>query len=386
MSASVSLARQGLAPIPIQRPKLREISLDDFSAIALFTEQFGFDPLRSRTQWEHLWVKNPANIARGMRCPMGWILEAEGRMVGHIASIPIAYRLGDRQLLCASARAWGIIEEYRGYSQLMLHTYLQQPGIDFALNNTVNKPSSRVNFELGASVVPVGRWDVSPRWITHYSAEMADVASRRGVSLPRQLFLPAAALLAGKDSWNRLQLKMRGRRDVEVAYEAGFDDRFDEFWKRLCARYPNKLLADRSRATLQWHFHYAKAECRLWVLTASRGREMTAYAIFVRDSYRTAGSKVSRAVLADFQSLERDDAVYYTLLQPALRRCHTEGIALLVTNGFSASGTDTSRFAPYRHELEAPRFLYKAADPTLAKLLAGPEAWCPSAYDADDTL
>ena len=48
--------------------------------------------MRSRAEWEHLWINNPAYIACGMRCPMGWILEAGGR-VGRVANIPALYQV-----------------------------------------------------------------------------------------------------------------------------------------------------------------------------------------------------------------------------------------------------------------------------------------------------
>ena len=387
MSAPLPITNQSARSRPGGRPKLREITLDDFSAIASFTEPFGFDPLRSRAEWEHLWVKNPANIANGMRCPIGWILEADGRMIGHIASVPTRYRLGDRQLLAASGRAWAVLEEYRGYGSLMLHTYLNQPGIDFAVTNTANAVSWNVHSGLGAHAVPAGRFDISPAWITRYTDVLADVVGRKkNIRLPRAVFYPLAGALAAKDSWNLLQVKLRARKDIEIAVQFGFDQRFEDFWKWLCGRYPNKLLADRSLATLEWHFHYAMAEGRFWVATAVRDQQLLGYAIFVRDSYRTTGSSISRVVLADYQSLERDDAMYFALLESGLEKCRRDGVALLVANGLSASGTDLSSYAPYRRKLECPRFLYKAADPELARTLADPEPWCPSSYDADDTL
>ena len=386
MSAPVPITSQAQRARP-GRPKLREITQDDFPAIASFTERFGFDPLRSRAEWEHLWVHNPANIANGMRCPIGWIMETDGRMIGHIASVPTQYRLGDRQLLAASGRAWAMLEEYRGYGSLMLHTYLNQPGIDFAVTNTANAVSWRVHSELGAKVVPTGHFDVSPAWITRYTDVMADwLARKKNVRPPKIVFYPLSAALAAKDSWNRLQVNLRASKELDVAVQFAFDQRFEDFWTQLCARYPNKLLADRSLPVLQWHFHYAMSEGRFWVATATRDQRLLGYAIFVRDSYRTAGSSISRAVLADYQSLEPDEAMYFALLQSGLEKCQRDGIALLVANGFSASGTDLSCYAPYRRVLECPRFLYKAADPELARLLDRPEPWCPSSYDADDTL
>ena len=368
------------------RPKLREITFADFALISSFIADFGFTPTRTRAEWEHLWRNNPAYATTGTGFPLGWVLEDERQIVGHLANVPTLYRLGNRRLRCASGQDWAIVEKYRGYSQLMLDRYLQQDGIDLALSNGANVLSYRVHMELGASVVPLGRWDRTPAWITGYEALVDDWLTRKNIRLPRPLLCSVGTLLALKDTLSRMRVAIGSRRGMDVEISSSFDQRFDEFWDRLCARYPDKLLADRSLRTLQWHFHYAMVEDRLWIVTVSERGQLLGYAVFVHLPIRTPESSIHRVVLADFQSLEHDDRIFLTVLRSALELCRSRGVHLLITAGFSASGTDTSRLAPYPRPLPSPHFLYKTNDPQLAKSLACPQVWCPSLYDADYTL
>ena len=61
-----------------------------------------------------------------------------------------------------------------------------------------------------------------------------------------------------------------------------FDSQFDVFWRELVRQNPDKLLAERTAATLSWHFAIPMRKGRLWTLTASRNGELRAYCTFTR--------------------------------------------------------------------------------------------------------
>lgn len=391
LSASLPMDRpqstvQAASTRSVPRPRLRPVHVDDFAQIVPFTAKYGFMPAETREEWEHLWFKNPAYIQTKGACPLGWVLEADGNIVGHIANFPTLYEFCGRQLVCASGRAWAVSPEYRGYSQLMLSQYLHQENVDLTLSNTANLLSYRAHLELGALPVPVGRWDLHPIWITGYTELLADWFARRRIRASRALSYPIAATLFIKDSWNRAALKSRAEPQGQIATCTAFDERFDYFWGELRARYHNKLLAVRNRLTLDWHFHSALRERRLWIITRSKGDRLLAYALFVLEKSVTAGDPIKRMLLADFQSLDRDDGVFCALLQQALLQSRREGIHLLVTIGLSASGTDASTLAPYHRPLPSSPFVYRAHHPQLSHTLANPQVWCPSLYDAEASL
>src|SRR5438445_7480958 len=86
-------------------PELREAKFEDYPQVTSLAKEYGMPLQRTFDEWRHLWVSNPAYRKFGV-WPIGWVLEAEGRIVGHLGNIPSLYELGDRQLLCASGYAW----------------------------------------------------------------------------------------------------------------------------------------------------------------------------------------------------------------------------------------------------------------------------------------
>ncbi len=92
-------------------------------------------------------------------------------------------------------------------------------------------------------------------------------------------------------------------------------------------------------------------------------------------------------IMADFQSLDRDDGVFYAMLRKALEQCLRSNSHLLLTTGISASGTDMSELAPYRRPRpQHSTSLYKARGPALSNALGDAQAWCPTLYDGDMSL
>ena len=129
--------------------------------------------------------------------------------------------------------------------------------------------------------MPLGAWDRKAVWIVRYREYLADWLGRKRLPAAGLLSYPAALALSTKDAWNRMLLRRHARREAGVEMCTAFDERFDRFWEELCAEYPRRFLALRTRAMLEWRFHFALREKRLWIATFSRGGRLRAYAIFL---------------------------------------------------------------------------------------------------------
>src|SRR5205823_12870361 len=116
----------------------------------------------------------------------------------------------------------------------------------------------------------------------------------RGMSFARIGSYPAAAGLVLRE-----KLLRKGHlpcpKNAVIEHCTGFDDRFDSFWEQLRAKRKDILLGNRSRATLEWHFH------KPLIMTYSKPSQLTAYAIFQRKDYRQL--RLTRARLIDVQTL-----------------------------------------------------------------------------------
>jgi hypothetical protein len=110
-----------------------------------------------------------------------------------------------------------------------------------------------------------------------------------------------------------------------------------------------------------------------------------AYATFERKDKPEAGLK--RVLLVDFQSLDGSTTLLLPLLSRALQKCREEGIHVLENIGrWLEKGGAIDTVAPYRRQLSAWAFRYRASDPRLAERLNDRRVWAPSLFDGDASL
>jgi len=363
-------------------PRLREASFKDYDQIALLESRHGFSEL-SHEAWGHLWERNPLYREMQASWSIGWVLEDEdNRIVGSLGNIPLSYEFGGRRIVVAASRFWVADPEYRCASLLLVNKLITQPQMDLYLTNTFSAASEAALSCFSFQRVPVGVWNESAFWITHYQGFVESVLTLKHYPLAKALTYPVSAAVFLKD-W--LTRKPLGVDDVEVQDCAAFDDRFDDFWVESKARQPRILRAVRTRELLEWHYKYALLHHRIWIATVVDGPRVIAYAVFDRKDKRSIG--LTRVRLVDFQSLDGSTAVLWPLLAWALRRCGEAGIHVLESPGrWLEKGALLDTIAPYRRRAPNWRFVYHAPDPTLATRLNDPHVWVPSRYDSDASL
>jgi len=141
----------------------------------------------------------------------------------------------------------------------------------------------------------------------------------------------------------------------------------------------------RSREVLEWHFGSALRHNKTWIVTASKGFDLTAYAIFNR--YDNPRYGLRRMRLVDFQTLDGETDILGPMLSWALKRCRGEGIDMLESIGFCRDKRNIiKKFAPYERKLPCWLYFYKTTDERLAERLSEPSTWDPSQFDGDASL
>ena len=362
-------------------PKLRQASFTDYDQIAQLESQYGLKA-KSYEEWSHLWLGNPLYRELEGGWSIGWVLEDDNnQIVGSMGNIPLLYEFEGRRLLAASGRSWVAAPEHRSAALLLLDHVINQRHVDLYVNTTVNPASAAAVGVFQCLRVPVGIWDESAFWITHYQGFLASFLARENWRLAKPLRYPLSAAVYLKD---RLMKKALGAGDVEVKACPAFDDRFEDFWVDLKGRNPHLLLAVRTREVLEWHYKYALLNNRLWIVTVLDGPRIVAYAVFDR---RDNEFGLKRARLVDFQSLEGGTALLSPLVSWALKRCRVEGIHVLENVGrWLEKGELFDTIAPYRRKLPTWVYFYRANNPALAQSLRERRAWAPSLFDGDASL
>jgi hypothetical protein len=362
-------------------PHLRPARFDDYDQVMrLETVLRPAGP--SPADWRRLWCDSPLWPRLGQAWPIGWVLETRmGEIVGSFGNIPLMYHFHGEPFVAATGRGWVVEPEYRGFALWLLAERYDQPWVDLFVDTTVGPAALEAQTEF-SNRVPVGDWETIPYFVTEYRAFAKRALEKLKIPLDRVLAPPAGATLRLKDAIFGKKLPAAHPSFI-IETADRFDSRFDAFWNELLRKNADRLMAVRDSATLSWHFFQAMQRDRVWILTASRNRQLRAYAIFMRQD---RPGTPRRMRLMDYQSIESAVNLLPQLLGAALQRCVAEGICVLDKPGLGLGKMGAfDELAPYRRKQSWPLF-YRAVDPALAAELHQPQAWQPSEYDGDGTF
>lgn len=366
-------------------PRVREASFDDYEQIASLASRYGLGT-GNYEEWTHLWINNPVYRQMREHWPIGWVLEDQNNQtLGSVGNIPSLCEFEGRKLITATAHSWVVDSAYRSYSILLLDYFFKQKNVDLFLNNTVGPQAVEAHAAFNPLRVPVGAWDQSAFWITHYRGFAASWTAMKAPQLGGLLTYPFAAVLLFKDIAAGRAFP-RYRHDVKVEPCASFDDRFDTFWEALRTRNPHRLLSVRTREVLEWHFKHAILKRGAWILVVSdAASDLLAYSVFCRQDNPAFGLRRMR--LVDFQALDRSEAVLASMLSWALKRCRADCIHMLECVGLRPQPKDGfEQLMPHQRRLPSWLYFYKVRDPGLGESLANPNSWNPSCFDGDLSL
>ncbi len=363
--------------------KSRQATFDDYDQVTALASRYGLKP-ETREEWLHLWTNNPL-YHQLPNWPIGWVFENEDhRVVAYIGNVPLLYELAGQRLIATSGRALVVDIPYRSYSFPLLHQFFKQKEVDLFLDTTVNPEASKVHEVFRAMRVPMGTWNEAAFWITNYRGFSASVLATKEFRAAKWLGYPLSAGLFLRDRIEGRFWKTRCN-GIEPSFCSQFDEPFEDFWQQLRLKFPKRLLANRSREMLDWHFKRPLEDGRAWVLTVGQGSKLAAYAIFLREDNPT--SSLKRMRLVDFQVLDGNVELLRPMICHALARCRREGIHMLECTGFAPDKQRViEALAPHRRKLSSWRYFYKATNRQLMETLKDPKVWDPSCFDGDASL
>jgi hypothetical protein len=370
--------------------KLREARFSDFQAVADLKQKWGLNA-ESIENWERLWQRNPALIQSNPERPIGWVLEANGAVVGYLGNISLAYRYGDTTLTAATAHGLVVDPAYRALGLTLVAAYFRQKSVDLFISTSAIETVGKIALAFKSSPVPQRDYDTVLFWVLRpYGFGSALV---KKLNLGPVLAQVSSAFIAFVVAADRLVRRRRPRLSSSASSspfsvseicldEIGAD--FQTLWiakqKEGC-----RLLADRSPAALRWHFEIPGDRGSSRVLCCYRNSELLGYAIVRSDTKPENGLRVS--LIADLVAKWDDPEVARALWVAAYEVARQSGSHVLEVMGFPSGIRQVSPvWNPYRRKYPACPFYYKAADPALHKALSDEAIWYASPFDGDATL
>jgi hypothetical protein len=341
----------------------------------------------ARTDW-HVAVYDW--FARGPEAPQvhRWVLDHDGEIVGHLAAVPLPYRIGGRRVVAHTPTDYMALPGYGFHAVALMRTFFTTCP-NYLACNVVGEVS---RIEGLFHPAEVGR--------LRHTIKALDVGAYP--RLPRAVPRLAARLAAGAIRGVDAVLLAAARSGIEVAAEptTAFDARFDDLFERIAAVVSCSV--EKSAEWLRWRYGPGTPRAPLTLLTASgpvgsgrapegEGGRLLGYAVlrttehaegFVLDLVAEPGRpEVARALLAEsVRRFWRDRAfvIRYRFL-PSPAAPTPRDVGRLGFMARSGGGRGLPGIGPER-QLE---LLVKLADPAAQAVASAAEHWTYNLGDGE---
>ena len=366
--------------------RLRELRFNDFDAVARLREllRWRWAP-DSVDNWHRLWRNSPAIRSAKSYLPMGWVLEADNKIVGYLGSIPLLYHFGDQPLLAAAASGFVVENAYKTFSKDLVAAFYGQPNIDLFLSTTLPSLGRFAN-AFQVETLPQQNYSTVLFWVLDARHFADAVVWHLGVTGRLRTLggmLGSLALRADTMACRRRPRRASSKFQISEIPVSEIGDDFEALWRKKLAEKP-RLLADRNPAILRWHFTLPGSRKDTNVFRCESQGRLVGYAILRRE---TDPPGLRRCTLGDILVEGDDPEIAASLVargyQLALDYgCHTFevlGYPKFVRQVFQQG-------KPYSRDYPACPYFFKASDRRLHGVLTNGESWYASPLDGDTTL
>jgi hypothetical protein len=366
--------------------KVREAVLSDFEAVNELKQRWGM-AADSVENWDRLWRHNPALAHATRPRPIGWVLEAGGKIVGYIGSISLLCRYGDRTLSTVTAHGLVVEPAYRGVGVSLNSAFFRQKAVDLYVCTTTIPAVGKISAALKADPLPQSDYWTVLFWVLRPSDFVSSMMKKLAV---RPLLsrtggaLGSLAVAADRGLRRRRPKQSSKLLEVTEISVAEIGDEFQELWLDKVSEQP-RLLTDRSAAALQWHCEIPGDRGITRVLRCSKNGRLLGYAIVRNEPPDENGLR--KSIIVDMLVREDESTVVEALLAAAYRQASCGGSDILEVMGFPETIRRVfAQSRPYQRKYPACPYYYKAADPELHKALSDASAWYACPFDGDATL
>jgi hypothetical protein len=370
--------------------KVREVRFSDFDAVLELKQRWGI-AADSQENWERLWRRNPAlmrtEVEHQIERPMGWVLEANGAVVGYLGNISLQCRYGERTLTAVAAHGLVVEPPYRAVSLTLTAAFYRQKSVDLYLCTSAVEAVGKMALAFKSSVLPQPDYHSVLFWVLQpYPFAKALMTKLNLGPTSARIGSGLAALAVATDKILRTRWPRWSPGSLTITEIAPTDmgDDFETLWAEKLNERP-RLFADRNLATLRWHFEIPgdRGSCR--VLCCHKGGELVGYSVLRTDTDPQNGLR--KSVIADALVRQDDPQIVKALWAAAYERAKQMGSHVLEVLGFPPSIREAcSEWNPYSRKYPASPYYYKAADPALQKVLSDGGAWYATPFDGDETL
>jgi len=371
---------------PLTPAKIREVRFSDFAAVADLKRRWNLAP-DSYENWQRLWRDNPA-LATGPEHPMGWVLEAQGKIVGYLGNIIQLYRYANNVLRSATGHAFVVEPPYRASGLSLVAAYFRQKSVDLYISTGAIQPVGSIGRAFKSESLPQQDYKTVLFWVLGPYGFTKSIMAK--LDLGRIFSLVGGAVASVLVAADKVISRRTPRQSIRTVVINEIDvgeigDEFQDLWNSKMTESPTRLFAERDPSTLRWHFEIPGDKGCACVLCGYKDGRLHGYAV-VRDEARDEVG-LKKSIIADILVKNQDSETVKALLIAAHRHAERVGSHILELVGFPREIRKICfELHPYTRMYPTPIFGYKAVDTKLHETISHGETWYASPFDGDWSL
>lgn len=371
----------------VPRAKLREATFADFDGVMQLRRESGWS-VDSLDNWERIWRRNPALRQMKGSPPIGWVLEANEKIVGYLGNIPLVYHYGNRTLTAVTGSGLVVQPAYRALTFSLNAAFYGQKDVDLYLTTTAVEAVGKIARAFKSNPLPQSDYDSMLFWVLQPNPFACALMKKLGLSpFLASMGRTLASLMVSADKLLRRRWPSQplGNFVIQSMAVEDIGEEVGALWRQKLQESP-RLLADRSPETLRWHFDAQGSKASVRMLCCYKNAELVGYAV-VKNEAASDGNGLRRSIIADMLARQDEPAILRALWAAAYDHARQAGSHIFEVLGFPPRvRAVSSAWHPYVRKYPALPFYYKAADPALHSALAEGTAWYASPFDGDTTL
>ena len=366
--------------------KVREAYLSDYEAITNLKQRWGLtpDPLEN---WERLWRDNPALKYMQTKRAIGWVVEAEGRVVGYLASISSLYHFGGKTLTAVVGSGFVAEPAYRAHTVRLMGAFYAQKPVDLYISTTAVEVTGKIACAFGCVPMPQPDYETILFWVLRPYPFIQTVLKKLQIKPALSPFVGVLGSLALRiDKLLRRRWPRGSAKDLSVSEikPSEIGEEFETLWNEKLSE-ETRLLADRSVEFLHWHYDVPADRSRTSVLCCRKNGQLVGY-LAIRDETGVA-KNLRRSTVSDMIVKQDNPEVVQTLIAAAYKHARKAGSDVFEVQGFPAGIRRLyAQWNPYSRTFTVTPFYYKGASPALHQTLADGALWYGTPFDGDTTL
>ena len=223
---------------------IREAKFEDHWQIKNLANKFNIN-VYEKNEWEIIWKNNPYLKESKIEWPLGWVIEVEKNIVGHIGNIPTQYFYNSQSYNGSIISCWVVEPEHRLYSIKLIQKYLSQSTKDFHIATTSNLKTAKTLLAFGWKEMPNKDYNKKLYIVLNTKAVISAFIKKNNFYsnnfINNLIYFGINVFLNKKINYWK---KFKKKDNLEICNK--FDYQFDEMWEKIKIYKKNTFLLNRS--------------------------------------------------------------------------------------------------------------------------------------------